>query len=109
MSERRVGSSARVSPERLAVRDAHSRFPGQWVLLKVTEFDEFRTPLAGEVVTHGTRRHVNKTLVAFAASGGRLKEPHYLFHSDAHRPADDATDSLDQVLAWWGLVDRSGR
>ena len=110
MSERLRRPGKGESPEHLTVRETDARYPGQWILMKITAFDELRTPIAGEIVTHGTMRHVNKTLQAIAAVGQWPTTPYYLFCAGAFiRSVADFTEDVEPVLPLGGARARSGR
>ena len=97
-------------PEHLTVRETDARYPDQWVLMKVTAFDDLRTPIEGDIVTRGTRRRVYKTLKAIAASGQRPDRLLYLFCAGTHvRSPDEMPDDVEPVLPWGNVGARRGR
>ena len=50
---------------------------GQWVLLRVTAFDDSHIPSRGEVVAHGPEKRVRKVLESLG--GDRWNPPYYIF------------------------------
>lgn len=54
----------------------------KWVLMKVTEVDEWHEPVAGRVVASGSERTVwRKFEKLHAQGGGRLDGSYYLFNA----------------------------
>ncbi len=48
----------------LSVQEVESSHPNKWILMKVTQFDENRRPLRGEVLAKcATRKAISKELV----------------------------------------------
>jgi len=65
----------------LSVDEATSEFPGQWILMRVTEFDRYRNPYKGEVVEHSRNNpRITKVLREIASALHTPEQPYYLFY-----------------------------
>ena len=76
----------------VTVNEATDLFPGEWILMRVSEFDEHHTVTRGEIVTHN-RSHAR----VWATLGKRLSPPpekpkdlYYLFHGFRHLHTGEA-------------------
>src|SRR5438094_940331 len=67
----------------LSVDEVHAQFAGRWILLRVTAFDQYRTPQRGEVLVSGPHSNMLKALVQLLkdrdASGDT--NHYYTFHA----------------------------
>ena len=66
-------------PDILSMDEVCERYPGQWVIVRVTAWDEQAgIPSAGQVVAHGDDKKVKETLKALP-SPDNPDRPYYLF------------------------------
>jgi hypothetical protein len=68
-----------LSPEPVSIEEVNARYGGQWVLLKITAFDENHLPSHGHVVAHGSEKRVGKVLDGLASTPERWEPPYYFF------------------------------
>lgn len=76
----------------VTVDEAADLFPGEWILMRVTEFDEHHTPVRGEIVKHNRSSsrvwaELGKRLVPL---GEKPKDHYYLFHGFPHLHTGEA-------------------
>ena len=65
--------------EVLPLEAVHSRYAGEWVLLKVTAVDETQSPLEGLVVAHGAEPKVRKVVLRLLSPQQEPRTRYYLF------------------------------
>ena len=64
----------------ISVDEAADLYPGEWILMKLTAYDENRLPAAGWILAHGkTRRSINKTFVKALEEDLNPALPYYIF------------------------------
>ena len=69
----------KAAPEPLSVEDVVTQYRDQWVLLRITDYDEDHWPSEGHVVAHGSEKRVHKIFAALASTPGAWDPPYYLF------------------------------
>jgi hypothetical protein len=86
VKRRQRGSpAAEAEPESMSVDEVIARYPGQWILMRVTAHDEDKWPSHGQVLAHDmSYRKVGKAwLEIIAASGlGDPERPYYIFRAE---------------------------
>jgi hypothetical protein len=84
-----------VPSEPLSLERIENQYNGQWVLVKITAFNEYHTPIEGRVIAHGTRKRINKTLTEVASPGQSPDAHYYVFSAGAFiRPGAEAMRHL---------------
>jgi hypothetical protein len=63
----------------VTIDEAIAQFPGQWILMKVTAFDQHRIVSHGEILAHGSNREMSRALSKILPPPGSLSSPYYLF------------------------------
>jgi hypothetical protein len=67
----------------VSVEAARTQLNGQWVLLRVTRFDEHRDPTHGKVIAHSfDRDQVNRALPPRPAPPVPSDGPYYIFRAE---------------------------
>jgi hypothetical protein len=76
-------------PERpVTINEASDMYPGQWILMRVTESDEYDEPVAGLIVTTGpTRDSIQDAVMEHVV---RRRDGHYFVFSDLKRVSSRA-------------------
>ena len=78
--ESRLGPRRKAATTKpISIDEAIALYPGKWLLMKVTEFDESHIPSHGVIVAHGTHRKVSKKLDELWPIGGKLDGTYYQF------------------------------
>lgn len=94
-SESRHSSRAELPSDPLSIERIEEQYKGQWVLVKVTAFNDLHTPLEGQVIAHGTRKRINKALAEVVSPGQLPEAPYYFFPAGAFvRPGTEAMRQL---------------
>lgn len=87
------------APPILSVNETAAQYTGEWILMKVTEYDEHQHPSRGEIIAHSPRRaRISK---AFAKEPPRAQIPpgtlYYIYQ---------AYPRIKTFEEWSTLIDR---
>jgi hypothetical protein len=67
-------------PELVSMDDVRTRYCGEWVLMRVTAFDQDNLATQGHVVAHGSRKHVDTALAKVSLNTKEgTGHPYYVF------------------------------
>jgi hypothetical protein len=81
----------------ITINEASDRYPGQWILMKVTESDEHDEPVAGLIVTTGpTRDSIQEAVMEHVV---RRRDGRYFVFSELRR--------LSTRAEWEPIVQRA--
>jgi hypothetical protein len=82
----------------VSIDEAIALFPGQWILMKVTTYDQDHCVSHGEVIAHGSNKTVEKALSRLSAMGKSPPPSYYLFSAVARlRTGADLRAALDDA------------
>ncbi|MGE0540939.1 MAG: hypothetical protein AB7R89_12245 [Dehalococcoidia bacterium] len=77
------GQTIAADQQPMTVNEASDRYPGQWILMRVLETDEYDEPVSGLIVTTGpTRDSIQDAVMEHVV---RRRDGHYFVFSDLKR------------------------
>jgi hypothetical protein len=93
------------SPLTLSVKEAAATYPGEWVLIRVTEFDRYGVPKRGQVINHWARyKDLSRGLCKSLPSSEEANGHYYLFSGDYYTCSRaEFTKSLENAAREGGV------
>jgi hypothetical protein len=82
------------------IQDIDTELKGEWVLVRVTEFDDYHTPIRGEILAHAPDSEAVHDAIPPYSPDNPSDGPYYVFKaSPLLRSGPEVDQAADQLVA----------